>query len=347
MKKLIVLVLTFVSIIACKNETSNHLTFTGEIKNTSVTDTLLTIANREFRKNIAIKKGVFKDTMQIKKPGYYNILINGKNYGFTFLRNGFNLKMTADKNSFFETIHYKGNGASTSNYIIAQSRVGAKFGDPRKVFALKKDDFTKKIEAFKFKFDSIKKSYKNVDTMMIRTNDAQNKQFFTAITNAYEQQHAALKVKESLVKGKPSPKFNNYLNYKGGKTSLNSFKGKYVYIDVWATWCKPCLAQIPALKNLEKKYHNKNVEFVSISVDNDKTSGSWENAEKSWRRMVKNKNLSGVQLYAGKDIQFVKDYQIDGIPRFILIDPKGNIISANAPRPTDSKLLELFKNSGI
>ncbi|MFK8059036.1 MAG: TlpA family protein disulfide reductase [Polaribacter sp.] len=72
---------------------------------------------------------------------------------------------------------------------------------------------------------------------------------------------------KALASGSPSPKFNGYENNAGGKTSLEDLKGKYVYIDVWATWCGPCIAEIPSLKKVEKDFHNKNIEFVSISID--------------------------------------------------------------------------------
>src|SRR5690606_24488004 len=88
--------------------------------------------------------------------------------------------------------------------------------------------------------------------------------FKTNLTEKYN------KIK-TLVKGNPSPKFN-YENHKGGTTSLDDLKGKFVYIDVWATWCGPCKAEIPFLKEVEKKYHGKNIEFVSISIDNEKNT---------------------------------------------------------------------------
>ncbi|NJX16660.1 TlpA family protein disulfide reductase [Tamlana crocina] len=137
--------------------------------------------------------------------------------------------------------------------------------------------------------------------------------------------------------GKPSPKFENYKNYNGGTTSLDDLKGKYVYIDVWATWCGPCIMQIPALKEVGEKYHDKNIEFVSISIDKASDFDKW-------KTMVKEKDLKGVQLFADNDwsSSFVKDYGIQGIPRFILIDPEGNIVDTNAPRPSDPALIELF-----
>ena len=147
---------------------------------------------------------------------------------------------------------------------------------------------------------------------------------------------------KDLMKGKPSPTFSNYENHKGGVTSLSDLKGKYVYIDVWATWCGPCKREIPSLKKVEKDFHNKNIAFVSTSID-------VATAHDKWSAMVKNEELGGIQLIADKDwkSQFVQDYGIQGIPRFILVDPEGNIVSADAPRPSDPKLVALLESLDI
>lgn len=146
-------------------------------------------------------------------------------------------------------------------------------------------------------------------------------------------QYDKLKV---ILKGSPSPTFN-YENHKGGTTSLESLKGKYVYIDVWATWCGSCLREIPSLKEVEKEYSNKNVQFVSISIDEPKDYDKWKD-------MVTEKELTGIQLVADNNwkSKFVVDYAIQGIPRFILIDPQGNIVSADAPRPSDPELRKML-----
>jgi len=146
---------------------------------------------------------------------------------------------------------------------------------------------------------------------------------------------------KKLVKGSPSPTFD-YENVNGGKTSLESLKGKFVYIDVWATWCGPCIAEIPALKEVEKEYHGKNIEFVSISIDDKKDY-------EKWKKMVADKELKGIQLFADNDWKsdFVKKYAIDGIPRFILIDTEGKIVNADAPRPSGEKLKELLTEVGL
>jgi thiol-disulfide isomerase/thioredoxin len=156
-------------------------------------------------------------------------------------------------------------------------------------------------------------------------------------------------VKRQLPEGMNSPVFEAYENFNGEKTSLSDLKGKYVYVDIWATWCGPCKVEIPHLKSLEKKYDNRNIAFVSISVDSPKRSGSWEKAREKWKTMVTEEAMGGIQLFApeGSKSQFVADYINIGIPRFILIDPEGKIVSAVAPRPSSEELIRLFEEQNI
>ncbi len=146
----------------------------------------------------------------------------------------------------------------------------------------------------------------------------------------------------SMNKGVKSPTFENFESFNGQKVSLNDFLDSYVYIDVWATWCIPCIIQVPYLQELEEEYKTKNIKFVSISVD------IHENKEK-WKRMITTKNFKGIQLLADNDFEskFIKTYNINSIPRFILIDPKGNIVSENAPKPSSPELKKLFDKEQI
>lgn len=155
---------------------------------------------------------------------------------------------------------------------------------------------------------------------------------------AYEKSYNTFK---NLVRGKPSPVFD-YENYKGGSTALADLKGKYVYLDIWATWCGPCKREIPFLKQIEKEYHGKNINFVSISIDQKKDYDAW-------RKMIEEKDLGGIQLIADKNwsSDFITKYGIRGIPRFILVDPDGNIINADAPRPSNPELKKLFEELKI
>lgn len=146
----------------------------------------------------------------------------------------------------------------------------------------------------------------------------------------------AYDVATKLIPGSPSPKFSNYENFNGGTTSLDDFKGKVTYIDIWATWCLPCRGEIPALKELEKKFHGKDVAFVSISIDQNKDE---------WKEFVKSEDLKGVQLFAENafESQFIQDYGIRQIPTFIIIDKEGKIVNADAPRPSSDEITGLLE----
>lgn len=133
-------------------------------------------------------------------------------------------------------------------------------------------------------------------------------------------------------KGEPAIDFV-YPDKDGNKFSLASFKGTLIYVDVWATWCGPCRAEIPYLQELEVEYHGDNITFLSVSVDTDKDA---------WLKMVKEKELGGTQLWADGWSEITKSYAIFGIPRFMLFSSDGNVISTDAPRPSSDEIRGLL-----
>jgi thiol-disulfide isomerase/thioredoxin len=101
-----------------------------------------------------------------------------------------------------------------------------------------------------------------------------------------------------------------------------------VLVDVWATWCKPCVAEIPALEKAQEEYAGKKIVFISVNTGD---------LEERWKNYVQKNHLGGVQLWEGKqppNTGFKRDYLIKGIPRFMLIDPEGKFVEGNAPRPS-------------
>lgn len=133
-----------------------------------------------------------------------------------------------------------------------------------------------------------------------------------------------------LSKGKPSPSFA-FEDINGKTVTLESLRGRYVYIDVWATWCVPCRGEIPALQKLEETFDGFNIAFVSLSCDRDKAK---------WESTVKEGNMGGIQLWGGEDNEFLQKYRINGIPRFIFLDPEGRIINPDMTRPSDPTTIE-------
>lgn len=192
------------------------------------------------------------------------------------------------------------------------------------------------------KSDNIRADLAKGTFQLISPNSTVNKEIFDFINKnvtdekVKEAAKKAYDVATKLTSGSPSPKFSNYENFNGGTTSLDDFKGKVTYIDIWATWCLPCRGEIPALKELEKKFHGKDVAFVSISIDQNKDE---------WKEFVKSEDLKGVQLFAENafDSQFIQDYGIRQIPTFIIVDKEGKIVNADAPRPSSDEITGLLE----
>lgn len=118
---------------------------------------------------------------------------------------------------------------------------------------------------------------------------------------------------------------------------LSSLKGKFTYIDVWATWCGPCKKEIPFMEKMVEHFKgNDKVQFISISVD--------ENV-KAWKDMINKDNPQWAQYNVNKETakQFMGDWGISGIPRFIMIDKNGNIFSADASRPSEEKTTQTIE----
>lgn len=134
-----------------------------------------------------------------------------------------------------------------------------------------------------------------------------------------------------------SDAFNfSYPDSAGRKRSLKDMKGKVVVVDVWATWCGPCKGEIPSLQALEEEMKGKDVEFVSISVDEAKDHDKW-------KQFVAEKQLGGTQLFAAGWSEIAKYYQINGIPRFMVFDKAGKIVNVDAPRPSTPDLKMLIE----
>ncbi|MDR1897199.1 MAG: TlpA family protein disulfide reductase [Prevotellaceae bacterium] len=138
--------------------------------------------------------------------------------------------------------------------------------------------------------------------------------------------------------GNPATDFK-FPDKDGKPVALSDFKGKLVYIDIWATWCGPCKQELPHLKKLEAEYHgNNNIVFLSVSTDASKDY-------QKWKDFLAKEDLKGVQLFGGDDSRqgIIQPYKVSGIPRFVLVGKDGRIVAADAPRPSSSEIRALLK----
>ncbi|TRW27377.1 AhpC/TSA family protein [Flavobacterium zepuense] len=116
----------------------------------------------------------------------------------------------------------------------------------------------------------------------------------------------------------------------GKNVSTKSLRGKYVLIDFWASWCGPCVAEFPNIKELYGKYKNENFEILSVSID--KSSKAWLNA-------LEKHQLPWLQVRDEKNSE-AYNFAVSAVPVKILIDPKGKIIMRDGD--IEKKLSELF-----
>jgi thiol-disulfide isomerase/thioredoxin len=344
MRKLFILAIVFMTIVACKTEPKDYVTLSGKINNNK--DSNLTIQNRDgYTKEIIINDdGTFNDTLKVT-TGDYSFKYGDK-YGSIYLKNNNTSSFSFDFEDFDNTLVFDGDDADNNNFGIQLYRLGNTNFNSALFNNGKKEDINNAVNNYKEGYEQLKLQLKNVDSTRLASAE---KNIPKTIQSVVRYFNSKLALREAFPKGSPSPIFENYENYKGGTTSLSDLKGKYVYVDVWATWCGPCKREIPSLKKLETQYEDKNIVFVSISIDDARRSGTLEKAHEAWKNMVKDKALQGVQLFSDKAWQsdFVRAYKIDGIPRFILIDPDGNVVTADAPRPSNPELIELFNELKI
>ena len=138
-----------------------------------------------------------------------------------------------------------------------------------------------------------------------------------------------------LVNGSKATNFT-LSDLNGKKVSLNDFKGKLIYLDFWATWCGPCMMEMPHSIELQKKFVNdKNIVFLFVSIDDD---------EQKWKNVVKERNITGTHLISpGRTSAIVKTYNLESIPRHYLIGKDGMVIDTNAPGPSDKNTEQLIR----
>ena len=139
------------------------------------------------------------------------------------------------------------------------------------------------------------------------------------LTNSYNN---ALRVKP----GTEAPGFT-LTDINGEDVSLSDFRGKVVYLDFWASWCGPCMREVPFAKELKNRFDDEDdLVFLYISVDED---------EQAWRNTVEEREIEGVHLRVqGMRHEIADAYNVRGVPSFFIIDREGVIHDNNPSRPS-------------
>ena len=135
----------------------------------------------------------------------------------------------------------------------------------------------------------------------------------------------------------PAPKIH-FLESNNKEITLDFYKGKYVLIDFWASWCGPCRKSIPELINLYETYHSAGFEILSVSIDEN---------EADWKKAVLEEEMPWKQVRSSNINETLQQFNFSGIPTLYLIDPDGNIVTSFTGFTNDIniKLKSIFKKN--
>ena len=326
--KYIIIFTAIISIFGCTTN-SNQITITGEVINPKnnvieirLTDTTY-IATLDENSN-------FRVAFLINEPQYLNFF-HGNESTTMYLKGDQEVHIKLNTDYFDETIEYTGSPESDFlawKYLYIEGDTNH-ISQSNLIINYHITEGFKSIEDLSLYLDTLyEKIYEKlyaVNNSVFYTEEYQKSE--KKIDNILKRHEQLLKIPKA---GEPAIDFT-YPDQNGKSVSLSDFKGNLIYVDVWATWCGPCVRQIPALKKLEEEYHHHNIISLGVSVDNDK---------EAWLKMVKEEQLAGVQLWANKGKEIKENYGIYGIPRFMLFDADGNVISTKAPRPSEYKKIK-------
>jgi len=171
--------------------------------------------------------------------------------------------------------------------------------------------------------------------------DEDNRSALSGLANIHEKLGNVELAREYQVKADPSlgwvgqvlPDFSSAVDLDGTPISLADYRGKVVLLDFWAVWCGPCLGEIPRIKAVYEKYHDKGFDVIGVSLDEDAAV---------LREFIKEQEIPWRQIFDGQKWagHLVQQYGVRGIPAPFLIDREGKVISVKARGSLLDELVE-------
>ncbi len=187
-------------------------------------------------------------------------------------------------------------------------------------------DFPKRVELYKFLVDV--------------ANDASAehaKELLKQVVNSptLDEIKAAAREQLDRLESVGKPMNLKYADLKGRTVDIAGLKGKVVLVDFWATWCGPCLAELPELKSVYEKYHDQGFEIMGISLDHDKEAlTNFLTQEKiTWSQYFDGEGWNGT---------FPRQFGIHAIPNMMLVDKKGLLRELSARGNLEEKVKNLL-----
>lgn len=226
-------------------------------------------------------------------------------------------KFIANEKKEFESVK---NQKIASEDTILQKNYSQKL----KNFNNKEIEFIKKNPSLYYSFWYFHQNMLNIGAMTNNYYDGikadsllkiYNSTFPDSLKNSFEGQEITKRLNgRNLKKGTPAPNFTS-IDVDGNTVSLADFKNKYSLLVFWASWCKPCMAEVPEIKRIREIYPQTKLEIIAINLDFDKNKGL---------ETIKNLGMNWTHIYKDEDI--VNSFGVVGIPEVFLMDQSGQII---------------------
>ncbi|WP_424962535.1 TlpA family protein disulfide reductase [Ekhidna sp.] len=198
---------------------------------------------------------------------------------------------------------------------------------------LRKSDYNSEVKNFLRAVNIKEEVYSNKNREVLKSlfleyqKSSENSKYLSQLSKVISQ-------KSNLIEGTEAPNIIG-LDINGERIELSDLLGSTVVVDVWASWCKPCIKSFPQMDELERRFPSSRVKFLYVSVDQH---------EKQWKKANDKFLADKLSIIANDESTFYEDYLIAGIPRYIVIDSNGLIIDADAPSPLSEKLEEVIQS---
>ncbi len=336
-KPTIIILLLSILISGCKNKIKNPFSVIEvNVTNHELLDSLI-IYDKEMswqiKSTLRFKESnIVEDTMNILEKKLYQIYsfkdgVQGE-LGELIISPNSKIDLAINENKLIESVNYTGDFELSNNFLAYSKKYQNQLSKIVRN-GIEEKDLEILIDE---KSDLINKkgtSLKIVDSLTTYV-----KVKFDEFSDILKKKNTKYLYKASLV----NEIGNNFsfIDIDNNSKTLKDFRGKYLYIDVWATWCKPCKVEHVFLKQLEEHFSN-NDELQIISISTDREYNKWE-------QYITKNSIEGIQLYSGAKSEFVKFYDIGALPRFIFLNKEGRVISPEEIRPSNPELLKKLES---
>jgi peroxiredoxin len=351
-KSILSLLLLILPFLTAFSQIKNQVTIHGKISNNTFSAVTLFRVGQdvtELNKSTVSAAGEFTITQDITTADFYKLEFDKNNFIMMILKPGETVEITSDATDIVKKLRLSGSKETmeifANQYIMESTKIKLDSINNLSYQAMANPKRDSLMTVYKSEYEKIELSKKTALTNFMLNNSSSLANLFLPESFSVDDNiEAYIKMDEDLFKAYPdnfyvinlhnqvaaakklqigslAPDFT-LPDTSGANVTLSSLRGKYVLIDFWASWCGPCMKEMPNVIKLYNDFHSKGLEIMGVSLD--KSRSSWLNA-------IRTKNLSWIMV---SDVKFwqsevVPLYNVSAIPYTVLLDKEGKIIAKN------------------